>query len=453
MAENTEYTPLPADLPENWTPGQTIAPAGADVGLSEQHGYNYLNKQVNDAQRGVNQLYESTAPKEAALPAGGTPGQLLGKTGEEDYQAGWVNPPNTGVTSFKGRTGAVTPQTGDYSVSQVTGAASTASPEFTGSISLYRKAGTSEGTWSSAVGENTEASGQSSHAEGSYTIASGHSSHAEGVFTTASGYSSHAGGRSCTANSICSFAFGDFASASAYLQVVFGRQNVISTSEQDMLIIGKGESLTSRANCFRATTTGVYASGTYKSSGADYAELFEWADGNPDQADRCGHFVTLDGEKIRLAAPEDDYILGIVSGNPSVVGDVHDDQWQGMYLYDVFGRPLWEDVEVPAETIEEPDPENPGQTITRVIIPAHTEHRQKLNPAYDNAQTYLPRSQRPEWDAVGMLGKLVAVDDGTCEVNGWAAVGEGGVATRSETRTKYRVMARLDETHIRVLIL
>ena len=163
--------------------------------------------------------------------------------------------------------------------------------------------------------------------------------------------------------------------------------------------------------------------------------------------------MTLEGEKIRLAQPEDDFILGIVSAEPSVCGDVYDDQWKGMYLYDIYGRPLWEDVEVPDETIEEPDPENPGETITRIIIPAHTEHRQKLNPDYDNTQSYVPRSERPEWDAVGMLGKLVVRDDGTCEVNGWCTVGENGVATHSGIRTKYRVMARLDESHIRVLIL
>lgn len=146
------------------------------------------------------------------------------------------------------------------------------------------------------------------------------------------------------------------------------------------------------------------------------------------------------------------------------MGDVYDDQWQGMYLTDVFGRPIWEDVEVPAETEEVEFPvEVPGEgeeaprletrREVRVVVPAHTERRQKLNPDYDPAQTYVPRSERPEWDAVGMLGKLVAVDDGSCRVNGWAAVGEGGAATNSEERTKYRVMARLDERHVRILIL
>ena len=55
----------------------------------------------------------------------------------------------------------------------------------------------------------------------------------------------------------------------------------------------------------------------------------------------------------------------------------------------------------------------------------------------------------------GMLRgkKLVAVDDGTCVPNGWATVGEGGAATNSEEQTRYRVMARLDERHVRILIL
>lgn len=49
-------TPIVADLPENWTNGQTIAASGADVGLSKQHGFNYLNKKVNEALSGLDVL-------------------------------------------------------------------------------------------------------------------------------------------------------------------------------------------------------------------------------------------------------------------------------------------------------------------------------------------------------------------------------------------------------------
>ena len=50
------------------------------------------------------------------LPSGGTEGQILtiGADGAE-----WADAPATGVTSFKGRTGAVTPQSGDYTAEMV----------------------------------------------------------------------------------------------------------------------------------------------------------------------------------------------------------------------------------------------------------------------------------------------------------------------------------------------
>ncbi len=56
MPKNPIANPLPADLPENWLNTQTIAAAGADVGLSEKHGYNYLMEQVNAVQRAANAI-------------------------------------------------------------------------------------------------------------------------------------------------------------------------------------------------------------------------------------------------------------------------------------------------------------------------------------------------------------------------------------------------------------
>ena len=32
--------------------------------------------------------------------------------------------------------------------------------------------------------------------------------------------------------------------------------------------------------------------------------------------------------------------------------------------------------------------------------------RRKLNPDYDASKTYVPRPERKEWDAVGLMGKL-----------------------------------------------
>lgn len=53
--------PLPADLPENWTSGQIIAPTGAEAGLDDQHGYNYLMRQVNNAQKAATALNKGKA--------------------------------------------------------------------------------------------------------------------------------------------------------------------------------------------------------------------------------------------------------------------------------------------------------------------------------------------------------------------------------------------------------
>ena len=65
--------PLPADLPEDWQPSQTVAPNGTDVGETEQHGYNYLMEQVNNAHEAINGLVDyanSVTADSAALSAG-----------------------------------------------------------------------------------------------------------------------------------------------------------------------------------------------------------------------------------------------------------------------------------------------------------------------------------------------------------------------------------------------
>ena len=59
MADNPITVLLPADLPEDWEANDIVAPDGADAGLSEQHGYNYLMEQVNNAQEAITQVGEA----------------------------------------------------------------------------------------------------------------------------------------------------------------------------------------------------------------------------------------------------------------------------------------------------------------------------------------------------------------------------------------------------------
>lgn len=298
-----------------------------------------------------------------------------------------------------------------------------------------------------AEGYNTTASGNESHAEGESTTASGTSAHAEGRNTTASENFSHAEGSGTTAKGWCSHAAGSNTISNCY-QTVVGRYNVAKgaqssyTGGSGYFIVGSGTDSSAYANCFRATESNTYGK-TYNTSGADYAEMFEWLDENQLNEDRAGKFVTLDGDKIRLANKKDTYILGVVSGNASVIGDSYADQWAYMYEQDVFGRPIYETVTIPEERDENGD----------LIVEEHTEEQLKVSSKYDNTKKYIPRNERPEWAAIGLLGKLVCLDDGTAKVNDYVKPNENAIATVSETQTKYRVMRRIDGSHIQIMIL
>ena len=306
---------------------------------------------------------------------------------------------------------------------------------------------TASGNLAHAEGSGTKASGNRSHAEGHNTTASGNYSHAEGHGTTASGNYSHAEGQGTTAGGYYSHAAGYYTTTNEY-QTVVGRYNVENgaqssyTAGSGYFIVGSGTSSSAKANCFRATESNTYGK-TYNTSGADYAEMFEWLDGNISNDDRIGKFVTLDGDKIKLATSQDDYILGVVSGNPSVIGDSHSDQWVHMFEQDIFGRPIYETVTIPEEKDDDGN----------IIVEEHTEEQLKVSKQYDNTQPYIARDKRKEWVAVGLLGKLICIDDGTAEINGYVKPNEDSIATYSEAKTKYRVMKRIDETHIRIMIL
>lgn len=123
----------------------------------------------------------------------------------------------------------------------------------------------------------------------------------------------------------------------------------------------------------------AYADGNWNGGGADYAEYFEWSDGNPNDSDRRGITVVLDSNMIRPALITDDaaYIIGAVSATPVVTGDGEYHKWHGKYLEDSFG-----DYQILN-----------GERI--------------LNPLFDSTLEYIPREARSEWAPIGLLGKLI----------------------------------------------
>lgn len=343
-----------------------------------------------------------------------------------------------------------------------------------------------------AEGSGCTASGGNAHAEGAFCIASGSQSHAEGNSSTASGAESHAGGYNCTASGNHSCAHGNtcqalatdshvfgykctaeagatlgaFAAGSntivqAQGQTAIGAYNVAyNTGTGAIFIIGNGAS-SARSNAFRVTYNGTaYGKAAYQTSGADYAEYFEWLDKNPEKEDRRGYFVTLDGNKVRKATAKDTYILGVVSAKPVVVGNSDPDDWHGHFLTDIFGNFLteWREAEFPVfEDVEEEETyiDEEGNEATRIVhrTVEKTEKRMVeayiVNPDYDPEQPYTPRAERPEWSPIGMLGQLIVRDDGTCKVNGYCAVADGGTATEAESG--YRVIERVADNLVKII--
>lgn len=356
---------------------------------------------------------------------------------------------------------------------------------------------TASGHDSHSEGNTTIAEGNQAHAEGYGTKATGSQSHAEGNGTTASGKKSHAGGTSSTASGSNSFAHGNMVSSIGMSSFSCGESTVakgnysfcegyetiaeksyshaggigttaltrqysigtyndisnISTSNQisgassqTAFCIGNGNSSTP-SNAARIDYNGkLWCKQAYSSTGADYAELFEWADGNTDNEDRRGYFVTVDGKKIKKARAGD-YILGIISGNPSVIGNT-DMEWYGQFMRDEFGTFIKENHK---ETITEPVIDKDGN-VTEEEKEVDVEFY-KVNPDYDPDAPYTFRLDRPEWDAVGMLGVLPVRDDGTCEVGKFCKCADGGIATLATERgfDTYMVIERVTENVVSVV--
>ena len=270
-------------------------------------------------------------------------------------------------------------------------------------------------------------------------MANGAAAHAEGVGTIASGYCSHAGGISSQATSYYSFAHGQGVTAtSIQSQAVLGKYNNTTTASDNIFVIGNGLSDSDRSNAFRVTTVGeVYSNGAYNNTGADYAEMFEWSDGNLENEDRVGYFVTFDRtsdtkDKIRIANSNDKYILGITSARPCIVGDNYSEDWHGKYETDEFGRIIYETVTTYDEVVNEF-----GETTTI----ENQEKVPKISAEYSSSEKYIPREERPEWATVGFVGKLLVYHDGTIQSGDMCKPNDDGIATLSTDGTGYYVMS------------
>lgn len=135
---------------------------------------------------------------------------------------------------------------------------------------------------------------------------------------------------------------------------------------------------------------------TVISPNADYAEVGEWADGNPDDEDRLGYFIAVaevgdNTIKIRKATSEDD-VRGVTVYNPAFSGNA------AAYKYGADGELL------------------------------------------------------QQYNYVGIMGIVSVIDNGRCSVNGRCMPGDDGTAVPSTNNMGYAVLERVDDNHVLIAV-
>ena len=153
---------------------------------------------------------------------------------------------------------------------------------------------------------------------------------------------------------------------------------VLSSAGNDILVRAGGNTnrMIVRSNGY------VDADENFRDDQFDFAEFFEWADGNPDDEYRAGESVVLVGEKIRIATSDDDVedIIGVITETASFVGNSANFGWHKRFVTDDFGK--------------------------REYIEEDGEIREKINPDWDESQEYVERNKRKEWTIVGLMGQV-----------------------------------------------
>ena len=142
--------------------------------------------------------------------------------------------------------------------------------------------------------------------------------------------------------------------------------------------------------------SGTDITNTVISPNADYAEVGEWADGNPSREDRLGYFVAIaevgdNTTKIRKATSTDD-VRGVSVYNPAFSGNASKDKYG-------------ED----------------GELL-------------------------------PQYNYIGIMGIVKIIDNGRCSVDGRCMPADDGTAIASTNNMGYAVLERVDSKHVLIAV-
>lgn len=283
---------------------------------------------------------------------------------------------------------------------------------------------------------------------------------AQGNYSTAFGFeckalagasNSFVAGDKCEVNHADCFVAGEGLKTANDHQTIFGKYNIVSNydswgNKKPLFFIGGGSANTNRATLLAQQGNNgdlCCAGGFANNAGFDFAEYFEWADGNQEGKDRIGYMVQLvteyekdeegnlltdvDGNNIPTGcnkiefATSFDECIGVTTSTYGFVCDSQVLDWQGKYVKDEFGR-----------------------------LKLDEDGNLQISENYDASQEYVPREFRQEWTPVGMMGKILTKQDGSLVVGGYAGC-DNGIATNS-TDGGYRVLKIINENVALLLV-
>lgn len=272
-------------------------------------------------------------------------------------------------------------------------------------------------------GASIASTGGAGVANASAVIAStgGSKAYSNRSFVLGSGANSHSfGSRSGIINSLHSET-----DKSGHTQLILNSNRVKSPGNYHV-VAGYGSSgsaSTSNIKFDLSTYSGnLTLAGQLKQDSADIAELFESQSG---LAIDLGTIVTLDGDKIRKAQPNDTPI-GVISGTAALVANEKTFHHKDRFLKNEYGVTITN-----RKQVEFVDDEGNVSFEWR-DVPVE-------NPDYDDSISYESRSERPEWNTVGLLGQIYTNIEKDV-IPGDYINGRAGVGYKDNVNGKGRVM-------------
>lgn len=212
---------------------------------------------------------------------------------------------------------------------------------------------------------------------------------------------------------------------SSHTQLIVNSNRVKSPGNYHIVggYASKGSASTSNIKFDLSTYSGnLTLAGQLKQDSADIAELFESQNG---LAIDLGTIVTLDGDKIRKAQPSD-VPIGVISGTAALVANEKTFHHKDRFLKNEYGVTV-----VNRKQVEFIDDEGNISYEWR-DVPVE-------NPDYDPKQDYASRSERPEWNTVGLLGQIYTNVEKDVIVGDWIN-GRAGIGYKDNVNGKGRVM-------------